>query len=116
GNTGDFRATAYYLYKALEEVARNNLGEPEHLVVIYGNLASLFGQMGQYEESLTYLAQGEQIARRKGYDGQLAKLLNIRGAAQGMMGKYDEARVSFETGYRLAEAKGMKAQQSLLMN
>ncbi len=116
GNTGDFRNTAYHLYKALEEVARNNLGEPEHLVTIYGNLASLFGQMGQYEESFFYLEQGERIARRKGYDRQLVQLLNIRGAAQGMTGKYDEAQVSFEAGYKLAAAQGMKAQQALLMN
>jgi signal transduction histidine kinase len=116
GNTGDFRNTAYHLYRALEEVARNNLGEPEHLVTIYGNLASLFGQMGQYEESLAYLGQGERIARKRGYDRKLVHILNVRGAAQGMMGRYDEAQLSFEAGYRIAAAEGMKGQQALLMN
>ncbi len=116
GNTGDFRNTAYYLYKALEDVGLNNLGEPPHLVTIYSNLASLFGQIGQYEESFLYLDQAERIARRQGYHRQLVSLLNIRGAALGMTGRYDEAQLSFEEGYRLAVQQDMKTQQALLMN
>ena len=67
------------------------LGERSGVIGCAQKLASLYTERGEVSEALDLLDKAEELARKGGDEEELARTLNLKGAALQMAGRYEES-------------------------